>query len=211
MDNIDTILFDPPFENEQFYKDIYCPEKEQSILVFSDYKHWGAAIKGAMDAGWTPLFEFIWNNIQSWYTQNRPLAQHKTCYVFSDLKKWNFDKAIINDDIKRRKSHSKNAAGRGEYDYVPLKNGKHLSTVFDFSNTLLHDEHGQGKPVKWIAAILNGLNSQNVFDAFSGSGTGIIACEQTEKNCFAMEIEPKHCDQAIKRYEKFTGKKAKKL
>lgn len=210
--NVDTILFDPPFEREQFYKDIYAPKEKQNILVFTDYKHWGAAIKGAIDAGWNPMYEFVWNNVQSWYTtKNRPLAQHKTCYVFGDEKKWNFDKAIINDDVKRKKSHSKNAAGRGEYNYIPLKNGKHLSTVFDFSSTSLHDEHGQGKPIRWFAAILNGLDANVVFDAFSGSGTGIMACEQTEKTCFAMEIEPKYCDQAIKRYENFTGEKATKI
>lgn len=50
-----------------------------------------------------------------------------------------------------------------------------------------------------------------VLDMFGGSGTTLIACEQTGRNCFMLEITPKYCEIIIQRFEKFTGKKAEKL
>jgi len=50
-----------------------------------------------------------------------------------------------------------------------------------------------------------------VLEPFSGSGTTIIAAEQTERKCYAMELSPIYCDLAVKRWEDFTGEKAVKL
>ena len=47
-----------------------------------------------------------------------------------------------------------------------------------------------------------------VLEPFSGSGTTIIAAEQTERKCYAMELSPVYCDLAVKRWENFTGQKA---
>lgn len=47
-----------------------------------------------------------------------------------------------------------------------------------------------------------------VVDLFGGSGSTLIACEQMNRTCFMMEIEPVFCDLIIKRYEKLTGKEA---
>jgi DNA modification methylase len=47
-----------------------------------------------------------------------------------------------------------------------------------------------------------------VYEPFAGSGTTIIACEQLNRRCFAMEIDPIYCDVSVKRWETFTGKKA---
>lgn len=43
-----------------------------------------------------------------------------------------------------------------------------------------------------------------VFDPFLGSGSTLIACEQTGRKCFGCEIDPKYCDVIRKRYWKFT-------
>ena len=50
-----------------------------------------------------------------------------------------------------------------------------------------------------------------VLEPFSGSGTTIIAAEQTERQCYAMELSPVYCDLAIRRWEEFTGEKAVRL
>jgi DNA modification methylase len=50
-----------------------------------------------------------------------------------------------------------------------------------------------------------------VLEPFSGSGTTIIAAEQTERKCYAMELSPVYCDLAVDRWENFTGQKAVKL
>jgi len=46
------------------------------------------------------------------------------------------------------------------------------------------------------------------FEPFSGSGTTLIACEQLGRKCYAIEIEPRYVDVAIRRWEKLTGKQA---
>ena len=50
-----------------------------------------------------------------------------------------------------------------------------------------------------------------VLEPFSGSGTTIIAAEQTERKCYAMELSPVYCELAVERWENFTGQKAVKL
>jgi DNA modification methylase len=47
------------------------------------------------------------------------------------------------------------------------------------------------------------------YEPFSGSGSQIIAAERLHRRCFAIEIEPVFCDVAVKRWEDFTGHKAK--
>jgi DNA modification methylase len=49
---------------------------------------------------------------------------------------------------------------------------------------------------------------ENVLDLFSGSGSTLIACEQTGRKAFLMELDPPYCDVIVERWEKFTGRKA---
>lgn len=67
--------------------------------------------------------------------------------------------------------------------------------------------HGTQKPVECMAfPIRNHLG--DVYDPFIGSGTTIIAAEQHERQCYAMEIEPRYCAVAIARWESYTGQSA---
>lgn len=71
-------------------------------------------------------------------------------------------------------------------------------------------EHATPKPLKICerAIVTSTRKNENVLDVFGGSGSTLIACEQLERNCFMMEIEPKWVDVIIARWEKFTGQKA---
>jgi len=51
---------------------------------------------------------------------------------------------------------------------------------------------------------------EHVLDLFGGSGSTLIACEQTGRRAFLMELDPLYCDVIVQRYEKFTGKKAER-
>jgi DNA modification methylase len=48
----------------------------------------------------------------------------------------------------------------------------------------------------------------NIVDLFLGSGSTLIACEQTGKTCFGMELDPKYCDVIVTRWENLTGNQA---
>ena len=50
-----------------------------------------------------------------------------------------------------------------------------------------------------------------VLDIFGGSGSTLIACEQLNRKCYMMELDPHYIDVIIQRWENFTGKKAVKL
>ena len=52
---------------------------------------------------------------------------------------------------------------------------------------------------------------ENVLEIFGGSGSTLIACEQTGRNCFAMEIDQLYADIIVQRWEEFTGKKAQRI
>lgn len=49
---------------------------------------------------------------------------------------------------------------------------------------------------------------KTVLDLFGGSGSTLMACEKTNRQCFIMEFEPHYCDVIVKRWEDFTGQKA---
>ena len=55
------------------------------------------------------------------------------------------------------------------------------------------------------------LAGENVLDLFGGSGSMLIACEQTGRKAYLMEIDPLYADVIVQRWEKFTGKKAERV
>ena len=60
-----------------------------------------------------------------------------------------------------------------------------------------------------IEIIKNFCNEEGVvIDSFGGTGTTLIACEQLNRKCYMMELDPHYIDVIIQRWENFTGKKA---
>lgn len=51
---------------------------------------------------------------------------------------------------------------------------------------------------------------ENVLDLFGGSGSTLIAAEQTGRHAFLMELDAPYCDVIVQRWENFTGKKAQR-
>ena len=75
-----------------------------------------------------------------------------------------------------------------------------------------HDnELSYSKPVELCAKYIQLYGKKNILDLFGGSGSTLIACEQLNRTCYTMELDPKYCDVIIKRWENFTGQKAVKI
>jgi DNA modification methylase len=70
--------------------------------------------------------------------------------------------------------------------------------------------HGTQKPLEcMLRPILNNSKEgESVYDPFGGSGTTLIACEKSKRNCYMMELSPAYVDVIVKRWEKETGKEA---
>ena len=73
--------------------------------------------------------------------------------------------------------------------------------------------HATPKPIALCSRAIKSSSRENesVLDVFGGSGSTLIACEQLNRKCYMMELEPKYCDVIIKRWETLTGKKAQLL
>lgn len=73
--------------------------------------------------------------------------------------------------------------------------------------------HLTEKPVELAVRAMqySSLAGENVLDLFGGSGSTLIAAEQTGRHSFLMELDALYCDVIVQRWEKFTGKKAKRI
>lgn len=93
--------------------------------------------------------------------------------------------------------------GKGEFD----------KSVWEIPKPQKSDLHPTMKPIRLIANALNNSSKDNdiIMDLFGGSGSTLIACEQLNRQCFMMELDPRYVDVIIDRWETFTGKKAVKL
>src|SRR5687767_9602397 len=70
--------------------------------------------------------------------------------------------------------------------------------------------HLTEKPVALAARAMqySSRQGENVLDLFGGSGSTLIAAEQTGRKAYLMELDPLYCDVIVQRYETFSGKKA---
>lgn len=73
--------------------------------------------------------------------------------------------------------------------------------------------HPTQKPVSLIEWVFRRFkySANTMFDPFLGSGSTLIACEKTNRKCYGMEIDPHYCSVILKRWEDYTGEKARKL
>ena len=84
------------------------------------------------------------------------------------------------------------------------------TTVFEYPRPKAHELHPTAKPVAlWARLVQNHIREgMIVYEPFSGSGTTIMAAEQTGRRCFAIELEPLYVDTCVSRWESITGEKA---
>lgn len=150
-------------------------------------------------------------------------------YVFhADTEGLNFRKAMMSSGFKLAEClvWVKNAFVMGRQDYhwkhEPVLygwkpgashyfiNDRSQSTVLEFDKPIRNEEHPTMKPIDLIAYLINNSSKKNeiVLDLFGGSGTTMIACEQTNRKAFIMELDPRYCDVIVDRWEKFTNQKA---
>lgn len=83
--------------------------------------------------------------------------------------------------------------------------GRKQSNVWEFDRPSRSSEHPTTKPINLIAKAIRNSSVDNnlVLDLFLGSGSTLIACKQTNRICYGMEIDPKYIDVIRKRYAKF--------
>ena len=85
---------------------------------------------------------------------------------------------------------------------------KNASTIWSIQRSLTTSyEHPTSKPIALCSKGINNSSKQDdiVLDLFGGSGSALIASEQTNRTCYMMELDPRYCDAIRKRYANIAG------
>ena len=171
--------------------------------------------------------EAFYNFLLDAYTQmHSAMADDASIYVFhADTEGLNFRRAFADAGfylsgccIWKKQSL---VLGRSPYQwqhepclYGWKKNGKHQwytgrkeTTIWKFDKPKKNSDHPTMKPIPLLAyPIMNSSMSNSVvLDPFGGSGSTLIACEQTDRICYTVELDEKFCDVIVKRYIEQVG------
>ena len=167
---------------------------------------------------------------QAWLDAIKPfLSKKNAAYIFNaDKMIWPLHDGIINSGFKFAQLlvWVKSQPVIGRLDYAPqhelILYGWHGTHVFRRSTDksvlfcprpTKNKFHPTTKPVGLIRRLI--LNSTHigdaVYDGFVGSGTALLACEQTKRRCFAVEVDEEYCRTTIRRWEQLTNLKAKRV
>lgn len=121
-----------------------------------------------------------------------------------------------NDDIKQDLSSDKMygscfelcwSKNKHKRDIARIKWAGVFGTEKEFDHKRYHPTQKPTALGQWFLDRYSKEN-QNIVDLFGGSGSTLIACEQLNRKCYMMELDPKYVDVIIDRWEKLTGKKA---
>lgn len=85
--------------------------------------------------------------------------------------------------------------------------GRKESTIWEFDKPKKNGDHPTMKPIALLSyPIMNStMTGCLVLDPFGGSGSTLIACEQTGRVCFTSELDEKFCDVIVNRYKEQVG------
>ena len=201
--NADMIFTDPPYGYE--YQSNWRTKSNKFDILKNDDKilDFMPAIKDVCKG-----FIFI---CTTWKVLDKWLPLFKRHYELTNMIIWDKGGGGIGD-LKHTFST--------DYEIILCSNngakitGKRVGSVWKVPKDNANDYvHATQKPVKLSAIAIENTTNKNgiVLDLFCGSGSTLIACEQLNRKCYCMEIDPKYCDVIVKRWETFSGKKAVKL
>lgn len=164
---------------------------------------------------------------QAWLEAVRPhLTRKNASYIFcSDKMLFALREGMLKAGWKMAQMlfWLKTASVIGRLDYAPQHeciaygwHGVHEFMKSKDHSVLIHPKpsrstlHPTMKPVGLLRRLI--LNSSRiddlVYDPFGGSGSTLIACEDTKRRCAMIELDPDYCQVIADRFEKRTGKKA---
>jgi DNA modification methylase len=81
-------------------------------------------------------------------------------------------------------------------------------TIWEMKRDATNNFHPTQKPVELAERAIRNHKAQVVLDLFGGSGSTLIACEKTARDCRIMELDALYVDVAVRRWQQFTGKEA---
>jgi DNA modification methylase len=190
---VDMVFTDPPYNvafNGRSGKHDVIKNDDMPEADFADFIAEVCNTIRAVD----PKVYYIWCN-WNFYGVLQDKLDYKSCIVWA--------KNVFGMGNGYRHQHEF-CLFNGKIDQE-IKNESDLWNIKKDTNYV----HPTQKPVALsVRAFGNHVKLLNVLDLFGGSGSTLIGAEQTGRNAFLMELDPKYCDVIVKRWENFTGKKA---
>ena len=171
----------------------------------------------------TAFYQFLYD---AFVNIEKNMADDASIYVFhADTEGLNFRKAFHDAGFYLSGCciWKKNSLvlGRSPYQWIHepclfgwKQNGKHQwyagrkeTTVWEYDKPKKNGEHPTMKPIALLAyPIMNSSMSNTlILDPFGGSGSTLIACEQSDRSCYTAELDEKYCDVIVKRYIEQVG------
>ena len=171
-------------------------------------------IGAANDIGWTIREQLIWiKNVLVLGRQDYHW-QHEPClYGWKDGASHYFIDDRTQTTIWEAEDFNPEKMKKEELLALVKEMTKQPSTIIREDKPSRSAEHPTMKPVKLIARLVRNSSrtGERVLDIFGGSGSTMIACEQLNRECYMVELDPHYCDVIIKRWETFTGQEAEKI
>lgn len=193
----DMVFTDPPYGME--YVSHKKPKDRRFEMIQNDDKMLTEWIELALNysTGWF-LFCTGWNVIGKWLEIGNKIGKLTNLIVWD---KGGFGMGDLTTTLAP------------DYEFILAFNrgnkiqGKRIGCVWSFNKDgVMNYLHPTQKPVALSTHAITHLSTGSVLDLFLGSGSTLIACEQTNRICYGMEIDPKYIDVIRKRYAKFIGK-----
>ena len=190
---VDLVFTDPPYNvafNGRSGKHDVIKNDNLSDADFADFIDGTISTIKAVD----PKAYYIWCN-WDFYGILQGKLDYKSCIVWA--------KNVFGMGVGYRHQHEF-CLFNGKIDEV-IKNESDLWSIKKDHGYV----HPTQKPVELsVRAFGNHVKLLNVLDLFGGSGSTLIGAEQTGRNCFMMELDPKYIDVIINRWQDYTGEKA---
>lgn len=208
---------DPPFGMLYGGKNEYLNSKDGGNRIEEQYDN------DELEKDYREYFNSIFQNLKDKW------ADYNTIYIWSgDKGVYEISGAMLDSGLKISQYlvWVKNNHVAGRKDYLPKAEfciygwaekhkffspfGGERTTVLEYDKPLSNRLHPTMKPIPMISQTIQDGTKENdiVLDVHLGSGSTLIAAEQTKRVCYGVEIDPHYCDVVVKRWEAYTGAKA---
>ena len=172
-------------------------KKLKEICGVGMYSHWFTK------AQWVFIPEEHYKKLQAYYASEAFKREY-------DALKQEYDALKQEYDALKQEWYKTRAYFNNTHDN--MNNVWHFPRT-DTEERKLTGGHATPKPIALCARAIKSSSEEGdlVLDLFGGSGSTLIACEQLNRTCYMMELDPRYVDVIIARWEALTGKKAEKL
>ena len=137
--------------------------------------------------------------------------EHEWIFIFGQKTK-KLNHTVLNKEAgKSNEVSNRQKNGELTYSKVEIGTKRQLGTIYSGGVEIRPvGNHPATFPIDFPITYIKAMTmpGDNIYEPFAGSGTTIIAAEKTDRNCFALELDPKYCDVIIQRWENLTGQKA---